>query len=264
MDDDAKLATTPNAKDSEAIHKREQARREKYTADLCLLAGSPLDAYERYLKAAESCKASADPLWYAVALEGCAAAHIAMAEAGGFSVDEYLENNFQMPEDIMAKAKEDAVKPQQRQSVKQTLPEIVFELCEEALNIVNRSQALVYLHTELLLKLASYCSEESEAHLRCRWGEGDACYTGETGDTPRWERTSVSKLSFNPLVTENMGDMLSFNSYVRAKKVCNLLSRAVSVAGIDHATRIDVAIRSAQICLNGIKVSCSTIIYVSN
>jgi Transport protein Trs120 or TRAPPC9, TRAPP II complex subunit len=252
MDDDAQLVI--NARDTEALHKRDQARREKYAADLCLLAGSPLDAYERYLKAAESCKTSADPLWYAVALEGCAAAHIAMAEAGGFSVDEYLENNFQMPEDIMAKARDDPVKSQQRQSTKQTLPEIIFELCEEALNIVNRTQALVYIHTELLLKLASYCAEESEAHLRCRWGEGDACYAGEPGDTPRWERTSVSKLSFNSFMSDSMGDMLSFNTYVRVKKVCNLLCRAVAIEGIDHATRIDVAIRGAQICLNGIKV----------
>jgi Transport protein Trs120 or TRAPPC9, TRAPP II complex subunit len=73
------------AKDAEAMRKRETGRREKFLADLCLLAGSPLDAYEHYLKAAELCKTVAmDPLWHASALEGCAAAHIAMAEAGGY------------------------------------------------------------------------------------------------------------------------------------------------------------------------------------
>jgi Transport protein Trs120 or TRAPPC9, TRAPP II complex subunit len=72
-------------KDADAIRKRDMGRREKYAADLCLLAGSPLDAYERYLKAAEVCKSgSLDPLWLASALEGCAAAHIAMAEMGGY------------------------------------------------------------------------------------------------------------------------------------------------------------------------------------
>lgn len=73
------------AKDAEAVRRREVGRREKYVGDLCLLAGSPLDAYERYLKAAELCKTGpVDPLWHASALEGCAAAHIAMAEAGGY------------------------------------------------------------------------------------------------------------------------------------------------------------------------------------
>ena len=77
--------TTTTSKDADALRRRDQSRREKYTADLCLLAGSPLDAYERYLKTAEVCKTSTpDPLWLAAALVGCAAAHIAMAEAGGY------------------------------------------------------------------------------------------------------------------------------------------------------------------------------------
>ena len=78
------------AKDAEAVRRRDVGRREKFLGDLCLLAGSPLDAYERYLKAAEICSKGVggglivDPLWHASALEGCAAAHIAMAEAGGY------------------------------------------------------------------------------------------------------------------------------------------------------------------------------------
>jgi hypothetical protein len=67
-------------KDAHEMMKREVARREKFAADLSLLAGSPLDAYERYTKAADLCKTTCpDPLWYASALEGCAAAHIAMS-----------------------------------------------------------------------------------------------------------------------------------------------------------------------------------------
>lgn len=45
-----------SVRDVEAIRKRDIGRREKLAADLSLLAGSPLDAYERYLKAAELCK----------------------------------------------------------------------------------------------------------------------------------------------------------------------------------------------------------------
>lgn len=88
-------ASELTTKDIENIRRRDAGRREKFSADLSLLAGSPLDAYQRYLKAAELCKTGTlDPLWYAASLEGCATAHIAMAEAGGHGVDEYLENNF--------------------------------------------------------------------------------------------------------------------------------------------------------------------------
>lgn len=83
--------------DAQEMLRREVGRREKFAADLSLLAGSPLDAYERYMKAADLCKTSCpDPLWYASALEGCAAAHIGMVEAGGYNVDNYLESAFQV------------------------------------------------------------------------------------------------------------------------------------------------------------------------
>ena len=85
----------------EALKRRDLGRREKRSADLSLLAGSPIDAYER---AAELTRHSHDPLWYASALEGCACAFVVMADAGGHGVDEYLENNFQLPEEIMALA----------------------------------------------------------------------------------------------------------------------------------------------------------------
>jgi len=249
------------SRDMDAIRKRDAARREKWAADLSLLAGSPLDAYERYLKAAELCKTGTpDPLWYACALDGCAAAHIAMAEAGGYGVDEYLENNFQLPEDVMAMAQKD---PTQRQTSsgsnanKQTLPEVVFALCEEALNITNRHEKLGPLHAELLLKLAWYVSESSEGHLRCRWGEGDECYAGTEGvdDIPRWQKPSVYKLKFTDLKTrDGAGDMVAINTFNRTKQVCELLHEAVSVADIEPATRVDIAARCARMCLDGVKV----------
>jgi hypothetical protein len=153
-----------SSKDVDAIRRRDLARREKWAGDVSLLAGSPLDAYERYLKAAEMCRSPStpDPLWYASALEGCAAAHIAMAEAGGYGVDEYLESNFSMPEEVVAlvtttttRREGDGIAPSgggggasgkrgaAGGTAKQTLPEVVCALCEEALNITNRHEKLV-------------------------------------------------------------------------------------------------------------------------
>ena len=244
-------------RDVEAIRKRDIGRREKFAADLSLLAGSPLDAYERYLKAAELCKqGTPDPLWYAMALEGCAAAHISMAEGGGYNVDEYLENNFQMPDEIMALAKKDDEKRQTTLlNNKQTLPEVVFALCEEALDILNRSEILASFYAEILLKLALYSSESAEGHLRCRWGEGPGSYGGDPGNTPRWELTSVSQLKFEELKTKDDRDMVEINTVNRVKRVCELLHEAVSIGNLDPASRVDVAARSARFCLEGVQVS---------
>lgn len=236
-----------SSRDVDAIKKRDVARREKWAADLSLLAGSPLDAYERYLKAAEMCKTGTpDPLWYASALEGCAAAHIAMAEAGGYGVDEYLENSFQMPDEIMALAKD---KPVTTNSTKQTLPEVVFTLCEEALNITNRHEKLGSFHAELLMKLAWYICDAAEGHLRCRWGEGPGCYRGEADSIPRWEKPSVAKLTLTGVKSKD-----EINTFNRSRQVCELLHEAVSVACVDASTRVDLAIRAARMCLDGIKV----------
>ena len=90
------------SKDLECILKRNAARREKHSADLALLAGSPLDAYERYMRAAEAAKLAHDPLWYAAALEGVATSFVAMSDTGGYGADlYYLENNFQFPKVII-------------------------------------------------------------------------------------------------------------------------------------------------------------------
>lgn len=244
-----------NERDAEAFQKRDVGRREKYAADLALLAGSPLDAFQRYMKAIELCKA--DPLWLALALEGCAAAHIAMAEAGGFSVDDYLENNFQLPEDIMLLAKkekdEQGTAPK-RVSNKQTLPEVVFSLCEDALEITSKHEKTAPFFAELALKLALYSSENAEGHLRCRWGEGVGCYAGDPSDTPRWLRPSVAKLDLGPLVHKGV-DMVASNTFNRMRKFSELLHVAAAVGGLDPATRIDVATRCARSCLHGLRAS---------
>lgn len=259
IDDITGLANL-SSKETEALRKRDAGRREKLAADLALLCGSPLDAYARYLKAAEIFRTGIlDPLWYASSLEGCASAHIAMAEAGGFGVDEYLENNFQLPDEIMqqtSRKKDDDTTTHSSttfRASKQTLPEIIFALCDEALSITSRHSKLAAFHTELILKLAYYCADIAEAHLRCRWGEGEGCYAGDPDHVPRWEKTSVSKLELRYIETRD-GDMNSINTLVRTNKVSELLHQAVSVPQLNDATRLDVALRCAQLCLIGVKV----------
>jgi hypothetical protein len=262
--------TELSMKDAEAFRKRDIGRREKFAADLALLAGSPLDAYERYLKAAENGRnfGTPDPLWYAFALIGCATAHIAMADVGGYGVDEYLDNNFQYPEEIMALALNPSVLTRKevsdgsktvRSQNKQTLPEVVFTLCDEALNILRRHPKLAPFHAELLLQLAHYASDASEQHLRCVWGDGIGCFKGTELDetaTPRWERTTVSKLRFpSSLKVKDTGDnMIIINTFNRLKKFCQLLQQAVSVGPLFPASRVDVAMHCIRACLKGVKV----------
>jgi hypothetical protein len=167
-----------------------------------------------------------------------------------------LESNFQLPEEIMALAR-DETSSRRVAGVKQTLPEVVFALCDEALNILNRHEKLANLYAELILKLAVYTAEEAESHLRCRWGEGIYCYAGESDNDQqpkRWEKTSVSKLKFGALRTKDGYSMITINTHNRIKKLCSLLSVAVSIGPLDSPTRVDVAIRCARICLIGVKV----------
>jgi hypothetical protein len=261
--------TTVSGRDMEALKRRDIGRREKRSADLSLLAGSPIDAYERYTRAAELTRHSQDPLWYASALEGCACAFIAMAEAGGHGVDEYLENNFQLPEEIMALAIAQGVaagadlgdgkgKTMTVDRSKTTLPQAVSALVEEALSVLCRHEKLAPLHAGLLLKLAEYVQESEEGHLRCRWGEGEFCYGGElyssSGDyaPPRWEKTSVSKLT---LQGAEVREMLALDSVERGRKFTELLHKAVSVGGLDDRSRADVAAACARACLKGTKTT---------
>lgn len=239
-------------KDADAFQKRELGRREKLAADLSLLAGSPMDAYERYSRAAELCKTSPDPLWYASALEGCAAAHIAMAEAGGYNVDSYLENNFQLPEEIMQLAHNPFSEKSKQH--KQTLPAVVYALCEEALQITNRHVMLAPFQAELLLKLSYYAAHVEESHLRCRWGEGEGCYGGDPGEPRRGDKTSVAQLTFpTDLRTKDGDDLIDLNSFARLQRWTELLHRAVSCGGLDPLTRADVAANCARMALIGMQ-----------
>jgi hypothetical protein len=248
-----------NPKDAHEMMKREVARREKFAADLSLLAGSPLDAYERYTKAADLCKtACPDPLWYASALEGCAAAHIAMAEAGGFNVDEYLDSSFQLPPEIMACA---VVTGADKGNTKQNMPNIVYALCEDALDITRRHPKLACFHADLLLKLAWYSAEVEDVHLKCHWGLGEGCYGGEsTDDKRRWEMASSAQLNFLELKTKDGEDVIARSTFKRCRKWTETMHQAVSTGALDPVTRADVALRCASLSLKGLRVRTMAII----
>ena len=259
-----------SSKELDALAKRDAARREKLAADLSLLAGSPIDAYERYTHAAEMTKSNQDPLWYAASLEGCAASFVAMADAGGHGVDDYLENNFQLPEDIMAlalAAQAGSGDGSGRNKVtvdktKTTLPLAVFALTDEALSILSRHEQLGGLYAELLLRLTWYVAEVEEGHLRCRWGEGDECYGGDGGGQEggtssvmkRWQSTSVARLNLNSTLVGSRGALLGEESLERSQKFVGLLHRAVGAGALDPRTRSDVAATAARMCLVGVKV----------
>lgn len=242
-----------NPKDAQEMLRREVGRREKFAADLALMAGSPLDAYERYMKAAELCRSTCpDPLWYACALEGCAAAHIAMAEAGGFNVDSYLENSFQLPESMMACA----VVPSAEKSSKQDMSSVVAALCDDALNVLSRHPRLACFRAELLLKLAWYGAEVEDTHVRCQWGLGEGCFGGDSsGDKKRWEMSSSTQFNFLELKNKLGEDVIAKSTFTRSKKFTEYLHQAVSAGALDPATRADVALRAASMCLRGLRVS---------
>ena len=240
-------------KDAHEITRREVGRREKFAADLSLLAGSPLDAYERYMKAAELCRSACpDPLWYSSALEGCVAAHIAMAEMGGFNVDEYLESSFQLPESIMACA----VTPASEKSNKQDFSSIVAALCDDALNVLSRHSRLASFRAELLLKLAWYGAEIEDIHVRCQWGLGEGCHGGDPNATRhRWEAASATQLNFLELKNKKGEDVIGRNTLERSQKFSSYLHQAAAIGGLEPVTRADVALRCASLCLKGLRVS---------
>lgn len=257
--DDVWDSSELNPRDAEAMKKRDVARREKLAADLSLLAGSPIDAYERYTRAAALTKEAHDPLWYTASLQGCAAAFCAMADSGGHCVDEYLDNNFQHPDNIMTLAREtDArgkVVPLIADKSKTTLSAAVFALCEEALSITNRHPKLAAFHVELLLKLAHYTVEMEVNHLRCLWGKGESCYEGDMGEPPRWERTTVSKCNFEAIAKKEGKELLWRNTFQRCQKWTNLMHRAVCTGALDPRTRADVAAACARMSLGGLEAT---------
>ena len=164
--------------------------------DLSLLAGSPINTYKRYTRAAELTRHSHDLLLYTSALEGCACTFVAMADAGGHGVDEYLKNNFQLPNVTMALAIPQGVasgadlgyvkgRTMTVNRTKTTLPQAVRALVEEAMSVLCLHEALAPLHSGLLVKLVEYVREDKEGHLHFRWGEGEYCYGGNVNSKGR-------------------------------------------------------------------------------
>jgi len=244
-----------SSKELEYLIRRNQGRREKYAGDLCLLAGSPMDAFERYTRATELSKRDHDPLFYAASLEGCAASFVAMSDTGGHGVDEYLEENFQYPDDVMGiLISNQSGVDTKLDKTKTTMPAAIFALMEEALSVVRCHIQLASIHSEMLLKMAWYISELEGSHLRCRWGEG--CYEGvdtnRINQPKRWQKTSVSKLS--PDGNKGLLDpLISAKYFTQCQKFCELLHKATFNGGIDLFTRSAVALRSAKLCSSGIK-----------
>ena len=260
------------AKDIETIFKRNTARREKHAADLALMAGSAMDAYDRYTKAAESSKQAHDPLWYAAALEGIATSFIAMADTGGHGADTYLENNFQYPDDVMLAALtvlgnvEDGKDSTKIDKSKTTMPRAVYALLEEAYGIYSRNVKLASIYSELLLKTAWYTAELEGLHLRCRWGDGfsggndhddadgHAMTAAISGSQKRWEMTSVSKIDLGVLRKRGKLDAaLSKNGATQCLRFTELLHRAAGNGGVDAYTRACTAARCAKLCLKGVR-----------
>ena len=265
--------TELSPKDAHVMMKREVARRQKFTADLCLLAGSPLDAYERYTKAADLSKTtSPDPLWYASALEGCAAVHIAMADVGGFNVDEYLESSFQLPEELMdcalLPASETKASSSAEKDNKKSMPQVIVALCEDALNVLSRHPKIACFYSELCLKLAWYTAEVEDVHIRCQWGLGgdsdengvaggeeEYCYGGDpNSEKRRWEMASATRLNFLELKNKD-GDVIQANNLKRLQRCSEYMHRAAGSAALDPVTRTDIALQCLAISWRGIRAT---------
>ena len=267
--DEAKLI----GRDVELLFKRNAARREKHGADFALQAGSTMDAYDRYTKAAEASKAAHDPLWYAAALEGIATSFVAMSDTGGHGADMYLENNFQYPDEIMLAALtilgigDDGKDATKIDKSKTTMPRAVYALLEETEGIYSRNIKLASIHSELVLKMAWYTAELEGLHARCRWGEGFAGVADEeatdehtmitsiSGTQNRWELTSVFNIDLSALQKRGRLDAsLSQNTATQCQRFTELLHRASASGGLDSFTRATVAARCAKLCLQGIRV----------
>jgi hypothetical protein len=73
-------------------------------------------------------------------------------------------------------------------------------------SVLCRHEKLAPLHAGLLLKLAAYVQEDEEGHLRCRWGEGEFCYGGDSTTTSMSGESTVPRL-----VTINQTMLNEFN-----------------------------------------------------
>lgn len=254
------------SKDIETIFRRNAARREKHAADFALQAGSVMDAYDRYTKAAEASKHSHDPLWYAAALEGIATCFVAMADTGGHGADTYLENNFQYPDEVMMAALTFLPNAEETKldKSKTAMPRAILALLEEAADIYSRNIKLASLYSELLLKMAWYSAELESLHNLCRWGDGFSGLEDTDGYTmiasvngtqKRWELTSVHKIDLETLRKRGRVDpTLSLNSALLCQRFVAFLHQACANGGLDTYTRAYVATRCVKLCLKGVRM----------
>jgi hypothetical protein len=116
-------------------------------------------------------------------------------------VDEYLENNFQLPNMIMALAivwrRQRQGQDHDHQQDKDLLPRVVMALVEDGMSILCRHRALAPLHASLLMKLVWYVREDKEGHLRCRWGKVGYCYGRDVNSAPpQWVCTIITSLTY--------------------------------------------------------------------
>ena len=142
---------------------------------------------------------------------------------------------------------------------KTTLPEAIYSLCDDALEVLVRYKSMSIFYSKLLLKLARYVAESEDSHLRCRWGEGDDCYKMHVASgNMRWANTSMALVDALVGSMDEVPSLVSaYNQYSlkRAQNCASFLHRAVSSGGLEAAPRIGIAFVAAQICLTGINVS---------
>jgi hypothetical protein len=277
--DEQEWSKSQNTKDSESKRKKQVARREKLSADLALLAGSPLDAYKRYVKAAELTKATFDPIWNAAAMEGIAASLVAMADVGGAGVDEFLasEYNSSGPDDTHEGRKKAGLAATILDDVKDlitqapppaTLPAAVYTHAMDALNIYAKNVRLSSLYSELALKLAKYMAKSEDSHVFCRWGEGEHCFSGDTVTGFRRLERSDTVASFGSTGSMSGEGSSYFEQYVpsplvpmptqvvaRCSRISELLHRATAAEGLSSESRMRVCVIAAKACLGGVSYS---------
>lgn len=258
----------------ELLYVRNAARREKHGADFALMAGSAIDAYDRYTRSAELAKQANDPLWYAASLEGIASSFVAMSDTGGHGVDKYLDNNFQYPDEVMLAALtllgfgsegKDGGANTKIDKTKTTMARAVYALLEETHDIYSRNVKLVSINAELLLKTAWYIGELEGLHVRCRWGYGLSSIGQEVDNydmenslgvsEKRWELTEVSQIDLLSLHQKRTIDATLCNTAVsQCQKFAEVLHEACAIGDLDAFSRAAVATRCARLCLKGVRV----------
>jgi len=213
-----------------SLRRRDAARRSKRGADLALLAGSPLDALQRYVASADMAKETADSVWYATCLQGQAAALCNMASFGGAEDRRYLDRNFGTDG---SSADRDATDEGERRGAAGAASRLslsVFSLMEECIAILSRHRLLAPAYADSCLHVARYVAFEEAQHQRGRWGH----------DPNIVDTTHVRSTCLSPADIERCG------------RVLDHICRAVSAGGLGIGKRAELAAQAAEICLLGV------------